>query len=137
MGVFLKGLEALWVRTGDVKYYEYLKAVIDSFLAADGSIHTYRLEEYNLDNINCGKLLLTLFQKTGRREIPDGGATADEAAREHQPRTKRGGILAQADLSLPDVAGRDLYGFAVHGPIFADVRPAVRFRRGGPTDSLD
>ena len=90
-GVFLKGLEALWLRTGDPKYYEYLKTVIDSFLASNGSIHTYRLEEYNLDNINSGKLLLTLFQKTGEEKYHAAAQLLMKQLESH-PRTREGGF---------------------------------------------
>jgi len=90
-GVFLKGLEALWRRTGDVKYYEYLKAVVDSFLAADGSISTYKLEDYNLDNINSGKLLLTLFQDTGDEKYRKAALLLMKQI-ENQPRTHEGGF---------------------------------------------
>ncbi len=90
-GVFLKGLEALWRRTGDVKYYEYLKAVMDSYLAPDGSISTYKLEDYNLDNINCGKVLLTLFQKTGDEKYRKAALLLMKQL-ESQPRTREGGF---------------------------------------------
>ncbi len=90
-GVFLKGLEAIWTRTGDAKYYNYLRAVIDSYLESDGTIKTYRLEDYNLDNINTGKLLLTLYQKT-REEKYRKAAFLLKKQIEGQPRTKEGGF---------------------------------------------
>jgi unsaturated rhamnogalacturonyl hydrolase len=90
-GVFLKGLEALWMRTGDVKYFEYLKAVMDSYLAPDGSISTYKPEDYNLDNINCGKVLLTLFEKTGDEKYRKAALLLMKQL-ESQPRTREGGF---------------------------------------------
>ncbi|MBZ5496112.1 MAG: glycoside hydrolase family 88 protein [Acidobacteriia bacterium] len=90
-GVFLKGLEAVWSRTGDGKYYDYLKAVVDSFVNPDGSITSYKLEEYTLDNINCGKLLLSLYQRT-REDKYRKAASMLMKQLETQPRTREGGF---------------------------------------------
>ncbi len=90
-GVFLKGLDAVGARTGDKKYAGYVKAVIDSYLEPDGSIRTYKLEDYTLDNINCGKLLLTLYQST-RDEKYRQAAVLLMKQLENQPRTKEGGF---------------------------------------------
>jgi unsaturated rhamnogalacturonyl hydrolase len=90
-GVFLKGLEALWIKTGDLKYYDYLKTIIDSFLEPDGTIRTYKLEDYNLDNINCGKLLLTLYEKTKEEKYREAALQLMKQL-ENQPRTREGGF---------------------------------------------
>lgn len=90
-GVFLKGLDVVGARTGDKKYAGYVKAVIDSYLEPDGSIRTYKLEDYTLDNINCGKLLLTLYQNT-RDEKYRQAAVLLMKQLENQPRTKEGGF---------------------------------------------
>lgn len=90
-GVFLKGLEAAWMRTGNAKYYDFLKDVIDSYLEPDGTIETYKPEEYNLDNINCGKLLLTLYQKTKEEKYRKAAFLLMKQL-ENQPRTQEGGF---------------------------------------------
>ncbi len=90
-GVFLKGLEALWIKTGNAKYYNYIKATIDSFLEPDGTIRTYKLDDYNLDNINCGKLLLTLYERT-KEEKYQKAALLLLKQLEQQPRTREGGF---------------------------------------------
>ncbi len=90
-GLFLQGLNALWVKTRDVNYYDYSKATIDSFLEADGTIRTYRLEDYNLDNINCGKLLLSLYEST-KKEKYSKAAQLLLKQLEKQPRTNEGGF---------------------------------------------
>lgn len=48
----------------DPKYSEYMTDYIDCFVREDGSILTYVLDDYNLDNINPGKHLLTLYKRT-------------------------------------------------------------------------
>ncbi len=90
-GVLLKGLEAVWVRTGDNRYYEYIKSVIDSYLAPDGSIRTYKLDDYNLDNLNLGKQLLSLYIKTNDGKYKAAAALLIKQLQTH-PRTKEGGF---------------------------------------------
>ena len=63
-GVVLKGIERLWRETGDVRYFNYFKKMIDLFVQEDGNIRTYDLNEYNSDFIPSGRLLLTLFKET-------------------------------------------------------------------------
>ncbi|MBN2698259.1 MAG: glycoside hydrolase family 88 protein [Bacteroidales bacterium] len=49
----------------DSKYSDYMKAYMDHFVGADGSIETYRMNSYNIDMINPGRNLLTLYKRTG------------------------------------------------------------------------
>jgi unsaturated rhamnogalacturonyl hydrolase len=90
-GVFLKGLEALWIETGDAKYYDYLKTTIDSFLESDSTIKTYKADDFNLDHINCGKLLLTLYKKTKEEKYRKAALLLMKQL-EGQPRTHEGGF---------------------------------------------
>ncbi len=90
-GVFLKGLEAVWRTTGDGKYFDYLKKVIDCYVGVDGTIKTYKLEDYNLDNINLGKQLLSLFVKTGDEKYKKAADLLMKQLKS-QPRTKEGGF---------------------------------------------
>ncbi len=63
-GLVLKGFERVWCATGDEKYFAYIKHNIDHFVQPDGTIRGYRLEEYNVDRLNPGKLLFVLYEKT-------------------------------------------------------------------------
>jgi len=60
-GVVLKGIENVWKRTANGDYFNYVKKDIDFFIRNDGSIRTYKLDDYNLDNINPGRMLLMLY----------------------------------------------------------------------------
>jgi unsaturated rhamnogalacturonyl hydrolase len=51
--------------TGDRRYRAYYAATISSFVADDGSIHTYQPDEYNIDHLNGGRELLALYRDTG------------------------------------------------------------------------
>ncbi|RYE01582.1 MAG: glycoside hydrolase family 88 protein [Sphingobacteriales bacterium] len=65
-GVVLKGIEGLWNTTGDGKWFRYLQRSMDVFVQPDGSIRGYKPDEYNIDHLNNGKVLLTLWQVTGQ-----------------------------------------------------------------------
>src|SRR6185295_5774985 len=61
-GVVLKGIEALWLNTADGKYFQFIQQSIDRFVKDDGTIRTYELNEYNIDHVNNGKILLLLYK---------------------------------------------------------------------------
>src|SRR6187549_4264978 len=62
MGVILKGVERVWQNTGDAKYFAYIQRLMDFYVREDGSIKDYKPDEYNIDHINNGKLILTLYR---------------------------------------------------------------------------
>jgi unsaturated rhamnogalacturonyl hydrolase len=64
-GVVLLAMLQVWQQTGDRRVYDYVRANVDRFVGPAGEIRTYRLEEYNLDQINEGKLLLPLYEASG------------------------------------------------------------------------
>ncbi len=90
-GVVLSGLEHLWRLTGDERIWAFIKTNMDAFVGPDGAIRTYRAEEYNLDQINQGKLLFLLHRVTGddRYRIVAGRLRAQLRT---QPRTSEGGF---------------------------------------------
>ncbi len=63
-GLVLKGFERVWHATGDERYFVYIKRNIDRFVQPDGTIRGYRLEEYNVDRLNPGKVLFALYEET-------------------------------------------------------------------------
>ncbi len=72
-------------------YRDWVLHVMDACIGDDGSIATYREEDYNLDQINPGKLLFDLYQDTG----VDKYRKALERLRgqlRNQPRTVSGGF---------------------------------------------
>ena len=91
MGVILKGFEGIWRNTGDVKYYNYIQKQMDYFVQDDGSIKTYRPDEYNIDHINNGKLVLLLYRVTQKEKYLKAAKLLREQLLTH-PRTKEGGF---------------------------------------------
>ncbi|MDE3234756.1 MAG: glycoside hydrolase family 88 protein [Bacteroidota bacterium] len=90
-GVVLKGIEGLWYATGDGKYFDYMQRCMDVFVKDDGSIKTYKLSDYNIDNVLCGRILLTLFKVTGKEKYYKACITLREQLKT-QPRTQEGGF---------------------------------------------
>lgn len=90
-GVVLKGIEGLWKFTGEGKYFEYMQKSMDFFLNKEGNIRTYKPEDFNLDNILCGSILLTLYKVTGQQKYFKAASNLRKQL-EEQPRTKEGGF---------------------------------------------
>ena len=90
-GLMLKAIEKVWRRTADTKYYDYILADMNRFVAEDGSIRTYKTEDYNLDNINSGRGLLMLYQQTqpGKDKFKKAADVLWHQL-ENQPKTKEG-----------------------------------------------
>lgn len=88
-GVVLKGFELLWKQTGDRKYFDYIADNMNYFIQEDGSIRGYRQDEYNIDHINNGKLLFTLYAETGLEKYRLAADSLREQLRTH-PRTSEG-----------------------------------------------
>ena len=52
----------------DKKYLNFCDDFVSAFVNEDGSINTYDIEEYNIDNIRPGKNLFKLFELTGKKK---------------------------------------------------------------------
>lgn len=90
-GVALTGVEAVWLNTGDGRYFNYIKRIVDKFVADDGTIKTYKKDEYNIDNVQSGRLLVMLYKVTGQEKYAKAAAQLREQLRKH-PRTSEGGF---------------------------------------------
>ena len=90
-GVVWRGMEQLWRITGDRKYFEYIKAAIDTFVNEDGSIRDYDYDSFNLDYICDGRQILLMYRETGEEKYKKAVDLLREQLR-HQPRTPEGGF---------------------------------------------
>jgi len=90
-GVILKGIEGVWRQTGDDMYFKFIKKSMDHFVQSDGAIKTYNYNDLTLDNILCGRNLLTLYEATGEEKYRKAVQLLRDQLR-HQPRTKEGGF---------------------------------------------
>jgi len=91
LGVVLKGIEGVWHKTGDPRYFNYMQKSMDLLIDDKGVIKTYKLEDYNIDNVLLGRILITLFDVTGKDKYYKA-ATALREQLKTQPRTKEGGF---------------------------------------------
>jgi len=90
-GVVLEGLTNIWKRTGQGKYFKFIQKSMDYFVQQDGSIRGYKPEDYNIDNVKNGRILLTLYSVTEQEKYYKA-ATLLRAQLKDQPRTKEGGF---------------------------------------------
>lgn len=91
MGVVLKGFEGIWMNSGDISYFNSIQKKIDFFVKDDGSIRNYELDEYNLDHVNNGKLVLLLYRVLGKEKYKKAADLLRSQLKTH-PRTKEGGF---------------------------------------------
>ena len=91
MGVILKGFEGIWMNTGDATYYNYIQKQVDYFLKEDGTIKGYKQDEFNIDNVNNGRTLLTLYRVTLKDKYLKAATLLRDQLRK-QPRTTEGGF---------------------------------------------
>ncbi|HEX6179706.1 MAG TPA: glycoside hydrolase family 88 protein, partial [Chitinophagaceae bacterium] len=71
--------------------YNYIQKQMDYFVQEDGSIKGYRPDEYNIDHINNGKLLLLLYRVTGKEKYKKAVDGLRAQLLTH-PRTSEGGF---------------------------------------------
>ncbi|MFS0488921.1 glycoside hydrolase family 88 protein [Leadbetterella byssophila] len=91
-GLVLKALEKVWVQTGDARYFNFIKKELDLYVQEDGSIKSYKYEDFNLDNISTGRMLLTLYvQSLPQKEKYKKAADLLWKQLENQPTTSEGG----------------------------------------------
>ena len=90
-GVILRGIESLWNATGDAQYFRYLQNAMDYYVKEDGTIYDYKPDEYNIDHLNNGKLLLTLYQVTGKEKYKKAIDLLHQQILSH-PRNSLGGF---------------------------------------------
>ena len=90
-GLALLAIGQVGQRTNQPGYLGYVKDTIDPFIDAQGKIRTYRIEEYNLDQINAGKVLFLLYNATREQRYRQALCLLREQLKS-QPRTGEGGF---------------------------------------------
>ena len=63
-GCMITALLSLYEMTGKDRYFNFAKDFVDYFVQEDGTIRTYDVKEYNLDNINTASNLFFLYDRT-------------------------------------------------------------------------
>ena len=90
-GLMLHAIGRVGERVGDDRYHAYVRENMDRLVAPDGAILTYEMDDFNLDQINQGRLLFDLYEETGDNRYRRAADTLREQLR-RQPRTSEGGF---------------------------------------------
>ena len=88
-GCMIKAVLEMNNITGDEDYLKFADNFIDYYVNEDGSIKTFSETEYNIDNINEGKVLFELYERTGKEKYRHGLDTIYSQLKTH-PRTEDG-----------------------------------------------
>lgn len=83
--------QRLAAETGNQKYYQYGLDYADKMISDSGTIATYKMEKYNVDLINSGKILFEIYKKTGDEKYRKAIFLLREQLNTH-PRTSEGGF---------------------------------------------
>lgn len=75
--------------TGEKRYFDFAENFIDWYVHEDGTIEGYDVEEYNLDNVNEGRVLFDLYKATGKEKYKKAIELINSQLKNH-PRTSTG-----------------------------------------------
>ena len=67
-GVGCTAMLKVWEKTNDRKYLDYVINWADTLINDNGEIHLYKVETYNIDYINSGKVLFDVYKQTGNEK---------------------------------------------------------------------
>lgn len=119
-GVFLSGMQKTYDLCKDQRYYDYIKAWVDSIIDENGEIHTF--DPGQMDDVQPGILLFFLYGKTGDGRYKKALDTLVPCVM-NLPRTPEGGLWHKD--CCPNQMWLD--GLYMGGPICAEY--AFRFHQ--------
>ena len=90
-GVVLLAIDRVATSRNDAPMRAYVKRNMDRWVKPDGSIESYKPEEYNLDHIAQGRLLFPLLERTGDSRYRNAARRLRDQLAKH-PRTSEGGF---------------------------------------------
>lgn len=88
-GCMITALLAMADISGDERYFNFARDFIDAFVGEDGSVRTFDAAKHTLDDINEGRVLFPLYDKTGDEKYRRAAETMKRAL-DDQPRTFEG-----------------------------------------------
>lgn len=90
-GVGCLAMLKVWKATGDRKYFDYVAKWADTLINDKGEIYEYKVETYNIDYVNTGKILFDVYKETGNQKYK---LAMDRLVRQMKvhPRTLEGGF---------------------------------------------
>ena len=94
-GCMLTALMEMARITEEERYSDFVRACIDHFVTEEGEIRTFKPDDCNLDDINEGRVLFELYERTGREKYRKAARRLREQL-ERQPRTVEGNFWHKA-----------------------------------------
>lgn len=94
-GCMMTSLYSIYKQSGDKKYLNFIDKFVDYYVFDDGSIRGYKIEAYNLDNLNEGRILFDLYKETGKEKYKKAIELLYRQIVE-QPRTEYGNFWHKA-----------------------------------------
>lgn len=91
LGLVMTSFEKLYHKTNNPVYGDYIKEYGETVINTSGEILSYKLEDYNIDNINAGKMLFDLYKRTKDNRYLTAMQTLRKQLETH-PRTNSGGF---------------------------------------------
>jgi unsaturated rhamnogalacturonyl hydrolase len=91
LGLLMTSFEKLYHKTNNPVYGDYIKEYAETVINNSGEILNYKLEDYNIDNINAGKMLFDLHKRTKDNRYLIAMQTLRKQLETH-PRTNSGGF---------------------------------------------
>lgn len=88
-GCLYRGLISLYEATGDRRWFEHLKRLVDGQVSEEGNLAGYAVTEYNIDNVLSGRALIYLIEKTGEERYRKAADLMTKQLRTH-PRIAAG-----------------------------------------------
>lgn len=88
--VLLDGMVAQWHATANGDDFRYVKAAVDKYVAADGSIKGYRASIHSLDEVALGRAVLLVYRVTQQKKYYEAAKYIHEQLAS-QPRVPSGG----------------------------------------------
>ncbi len=90
-GLVAMSMLEIWKSTNNKKYYDYAKGYADDLINESGEISGYNIVDFNIDNINAGKILFDLH-KTSKEEKYKIAFTTLRNQLDWQPRNSQNGF---------------------------------------------
>ena len=94
-GCMLTALMEMARITGEEHYSDFVRECIDHFVTEEGEIRTFKPDDCNLDDINEGRVLFELYQRTGLEKYRKAAAFLWRQLEKH-PRTVEGNFWHKA-----------------------------------------
>ena len=90
-GLMLNAMRQMFYYTKDKKYSDYIKQNLDCNVQQDGTITTYKTDEFNIDQVAVGRALLFAYEISKADKYKKAADLLREQLRKH-PRTKSNGF---------------------------------------------